>query len=127
MNALRISLITFGVVFCSVYGLFQLNLFGGWAWSPSQPEYQLMIVGIYFVMGLMMIFQASKEPLAHVLFIRFVIYSSLVHGLIMFGQATIDPLERGHFFGDIPALIIVAIVLEVLLRKELGKSIEHHQ
>ncbi|MBM88553.1 MAG: hypothetical protein CMQ41_09280 [Gammaproteobacteria bacterium] len=121
MSALRISLIIFGIVFCSVYGLFQLDLFGGWAWSPSQPEYQLMIVGIYFVMGLMMIFQASKDPLAHVLFIRFVIYSSLVHGLIMFGQAIIDPSERGHFLGDIPALIIAAVLLEFLLRRELGK------
>ena len=73
-----------------------------------------------FVMGLMMIFQASKEPLQHVLVIRFVIYSSLVHGLIMFGQALIDVTERGHFLGDIPALIIVAVVLEILLRKELA-------
>ena len=121
MNYLKISLIGFGLIFCSVYGLFQINLFGGWAWSPSQPEYQLMIVGIYFVMGLMMIFQASRNPLEHVLFIRFVIYSSLVHGIIMFGQALIDTAERGHFLGDIPALIIAAVVLEVLLRKEIAK------
>ena len=80
-----------------------------------------MIVGIYFVMGLMMIFQASRNPLEHVLFIRFVIYSSLVHGIIMLGQALIDTTERGHFLGDIPALIIAAVVLEVLLRKELAK------
>ena len=122
MSLLRISLVGFGIVFCSVYGLFQINLFGGWAWSPAQPEYQLMIVGIYLVMGLMMIFQASKDPLKHILFIRFVIYSSLAHGLIMFHQALIDTTERGHFLGDIPALIIAAIVLEILLRKELAKS-----
>ena len=58
MSPLRISLVGFGIIFCSVYGLFQIDLFGGWAWSPGQPEYQLMIVGIYLVMGLMMIFQA---------------------------------------------------------------------
>ena len=121
MNYLKISLIGFGIVFCSVYGLFQINLFGGWAWSPSQPEYQLMIVVIYFVMGLMMIFQAASDPLKHVLFIRFVIHSSLVHGLIMFGQALIDSAERGHILGDVPALIIAAVVVEVLLRKELSK------
>ena len=121
MNYLKVSIIGFGAVFCSVYGLFQVNLFGGWAWSPSQPEYQLMIVGIYLVMGLMMIFQASKNPLEHVLFIRFVIYSSLVHGLIMFGQALVDSSERGHFLGDIPALLIAAASLELLLRKELSK------
>ena len=121
MDLLRISLIGFGLVFCSVYGLFQLDLFGGWAWSPAQPEYQLMIVGIYLVMGLMMIFQASKAPLEHVLFIRFVIYSSLVHGMVMVGQALTDATERGHFLGDIPALLIAAAVLEFLLRKELAR------
>jgi hypothetical protein len=41
-------------------------------------------------------------------------YSSVVHGLIMAGQAVIDPAERGHLFGDIPALILVAIVLGFL-------------
>ena len=70
------------------------------------------------MMGLMMIFPGLKKSLEHVLFIRFVIYSSLVHGIIMFGQALIDTAERGHFLGDIPALIIAAVVLEVLLRKE---------
>jgi len=78
-----------------------------------------MIVGIYLVLGLMMIFQASKSPLEHVLFIRFVIISSLVHGLIMLYQAYIDSAKRGHFFGDIIALIIAALVLEILLRKEI--------
>ena len=53
--------------------------------------------------------------------IRFVIYSSLAHGFIMFGQALIDTTERGHFLGDIPALIIVGVVLEILLRRELAK------
>ena len=46
MSPLRISLVGFGIIFCSVYGLFQIDLFGGWAWSPGQPEYQIMIVGI---------------------------------------------------------------------------------
>ena len=74
MFLLRVSLIGFGLVFCSVYWLFQLDPLGGWAWTPPQSEYQVMIVGIYMVFGLMMIFQASRDPLKHVLFIRFVIY-----------------------------------------------------
>ena len=40
----------------------------------------------------------------------------------MFLKALIDTTERGHFLGDIPALIIAAVVLEILLRKELAKS-----
>ena len=122
MFLLRVSLIGFGLVFCSVYWLFQLDPFGGWAWTPSQSEYQVMIVGIYMVLGLMMIFQASRDPLKHVLFIRFVIYSSVVHALIMFVQVLMDSTELGHFLGDIPALIIAALVLQVLLQKQLAQS-----
>ena len=122
MFLLRVSLIGVGLVFFSVYWLFQLDPFGGWAWTPSQSEYQLMIVGIYMVLGLMMIFQASRDPLRHALFIKFVIYSSVVHALIMFVQALMDSTERGHFLGDIPALIIAALVLQVLLRKQLAES-----
>ena len=114
---LKYSLICFGFVFCSVYALFQLNPFGGWAWAPSQPEYQLMIVGIYFVLGAMMIY-ASKDPLQHSLFIWFVIWSSLVHAAIMTFQAIVDPSEHGHFLGDIPALYIAAGLLAYLLKKE---------
>ncbi len=29
-------------------------------------------------------------------------------------QAVIDPAERGHLFGDVPALLLVAIVLAFL-------------
>ena len=122
MFLLRISLIGFGLVFCSVYWLFQLDPFGGGAWTPSQSEYQLMIVGIYMVLGLMMIFQASRAPLRHALFIKFVIYSSVVHALIMSVQALMDSTERGHFLGDIPALIIAALILQVLLQKQLAQS-----
>ena len=74
------------------------------------------------VLGLMMIFQASRDPLRHVLFIRFVIYSSVVHALIMLVQVLMDSTELGHFLGDIPALIIAALVLEILLRKQLALS-----
>ena len=63
MNYLKISLIGFGLIFCSVYGLFQINLFGGWAWSPSQPEYQLMIVWNLFCDGSYDDFSGLKKSL----------------------------------------------------------------
>ena len=40
----------------------------------------------------------------------------------MFVQALMDSTELGHFLGDIPALIIAALVLEFLLRKQLALS-----
>jgi hypothetical protein len=33
-------------------------------------------------------------------------------------QAVIDPYERGHLLGDVPALILVAIVLGFLTREQ---------
>ena len=34
-------------------------------------------------------------------------------------QAMIDPVERGHLVGDIPAMILVAIVLGFLASREV--------
>jgi len=81
----------------------------------------LMISGIYFVMGVMMIY-ASSKPLEHSLFIWFVIWSSIVHAAIMTYQAIVDTSEHGHFMGDIPALYFAAFVLMYLLKKEQSKQ-----
>ena len=52
------------------------------------------------------------------MFVWFVVWSSLVHGLIMAYQAAIDSSEMGHFMGDVPALLIAAAVIGYTLRKE---------
>jgi hypothetical protein len=36
-------------------------------------------------------------------------------------QALSDPAERGHLVGDVPALILVAIILAVLMPRGLHK------
>jgi uncharacterized protein (UPF0210 family) len=38
-----------------------------------------------------------------------------VHALIMVGQAMTDAAERGHLLGDVPVLLVVAIVLAALM------------
>ena len=120
MNNLSIlsnTLRFFGAAFVLIIPIFKLDLFGGWAWSPSQWEYEWMIQGIYMTMGVMMIF-ASKNLVKHSMFVWFVVWSSLVHGLIMAYQAAIDSSEMGHFMGDVPALLIAAAVIGYTLRKE---------
>ena len=74
----------------------KLDLFGGWAWSPSQWEYELMIQGIYMTLGIMMIISA-KNPVRNSMFIWFVVWSSVVHAVIMAYQAAIAVDEMGHF------------------------------
>ena len=111
-NTLRI----FGLAFIFIIPIMKLDLFGGWAWSPAQWEYELMIQGIYMTLGIMMIISA-KNPVSNSMFIWFVVWSSVVHAVIMAYQAAIAADEMGHFIGDIPVLIILALLLGYSLKK----------
>lgn len=114
---LRIALVVTGIAFLLIYPLMKLWS-SGWAWQPGQPEYEQMIVGIYATLGVFLLW-AARNPQAHRSLIWFAVWSSFVHGLIMAVQAVIEPAERGHFLGDIPALLLVAIVLGVLAPREV--------
>ena len=111
-NTLRI----FGLAFVFIIPIMKLDLFGGWAWSPAQWEYELMIQGIYMTLGIMMIISA-KNPVKNSMFIWFVVWSSVVHAVIMAYQAAIAADQMGHFIGDIPVLIILALLLGYSLKK----------
>jgi hypothetical protein len=113
---LRIALIAVGIAFLLIYPLMKVWS-SGWSWQPGQYEYEQMIVGVYATLGVFLLW-ASRKPLAHLSLIWFTVWSSFVHGLIMAVQAVIDPAEYGHFFGDIPALFGVAIVLGFLASRE---------
>ena len=121
-NTLRI----FGLAFIFIIPIMKLDLFGGWAWSPAQWEYELMIQGIYMTLGIMMIISA-KNPAKNSMFIWFVVWSSVVHAVIMAYQAAISADEMGHFIGDIPVLIILALLLGFNLKKaEDGIDLDTH-
>lgn len=111
-QVLRIALVVFGVVFLLVYPL-MIVWPSGWAWQPSQHEYEQMIVGIYATLGVFLLW-ASRKPEAHLSLIWFTVWSSAVHGGIMAVQAIVDPAERGHLPGDVAGLFLVAVVLGVL-------------
>ncbi len=88
-----------------------------WSWTPSQLEYEQMIIGIYATLGVFLI-RAAKDPLANVSLIWFTIWSSIVHGGIMLTQAVADEAERAHLLGDAPALFLVVFVLWYLIPKK---------
>ena len=111
-KALRISLIVFGIAFLMIYPL-MIIWPSGWAWQPSQHEYEQMIIGIYATLGIFLLW-ASRNPEAHLSLIWFTAWSSAVHGGIMAVQAIVDPAERGHLPGDVAALLLVAVVLALL-------------
>lgn len=116
LKYLSIALYVFGAFL--VVGVYTLMIYweSGWAWTPRQPEYEQMIMGVYATLGVFLIL-AAKDPLAHRSLINFTIWSSVVHAAIMLVQALGDDTEKGHLVGDIPALFILAIVFWVLLPK----------
>jgi hypothetical protein len=73
----------------------------------------MMIVGVYATLGVFMIL-ASRDPAANGSLIRFVIWSSVVHAGVMAWEAVRNPMMAGHLYGDVPALILIAVVLGYL-------------
>ena len=116
---LSASLILFGGLYCLLYPML-LIWPSGWSWhqgSPASSDYFMMICFVYIVMGLFMI-RAAKNPAANASFIWFVIWSSLAHALVMGWEAFRTPMMMGHLIGDIPALVIAAGILALLMRRE---------
>ena len=65
---------------------------------------------------------AARHPSEHRSLIWFTIWSSIVHALIMAGQSISDAHEMGHLLGDVPALLLVAVVLWLLLPSKQAHS-----
>ena len=102
-----------GVLFLLVYPLCMVWP-AGWVWHGGEGSYYLqMLVGVYAVLGIFLI-AAAKNPAEHRSLIWFAVWSSVVHGLIMGTQAISDPNEHGHLVGDVPAILIIAVVLGVM-------------
>lgn len=123
LNALRIALIVVGVIF--VIGIYPLTVLwpAGWAWGHGSSHYLIMIIGVYVTLGVFLLL-AVRDPLANSSLIWFTVVSSIVHAAIMAVQAIIDSAERGHLLGDVPALLIVAAALAVLMRRaETGRPV----
>jgi len=93
----------------------------GWRWEPYHPHYEQMIVGLYFTLGVFLLF-AAREPLRHLSLIWFAICSSVVHATIMAVPALTGSQAHGHLVADVPALLIVAAVLATLTPRRADSS-----
>jgi hypothetical protein len=118
LGYLKIALYVIGIIF--VVGVPAMMMWiwpSGWGWTPPQPEYEHMIMGVYATLGVFLILSA-RDPLANASLIWFTIWSSIVHGGIMLVQAIIDETDRINLLGDVPALFLVAFVLWYLMPKK---------
>ncbi len=110
---LQAALVLTGLIFTvGVYPLMQVWP-AGWRWTPNQPEYEQMILGVYFTLGVFLLL-AARDPLKHTSLIWFTVWSSVVHAGIMAMHSFREPAESGHLLGDVPGLLIVAVLLGVL-------------
>lgn len=116
VGLLRVAVAVVGLIF--VVGIYPLTEVwpSGWSWGHGDSHYLTMIIGLYATLGVFLLL-ATRDPLANRSLIWFTVVSSVVHAVIMAVQALSDSNERGHLLGDVPALLIVAAVLAVLLRR----------
>ncbi len=111
---LRIALLVVGLIFIFGIGTLTICWPSGWAWhAEGRSEYLEMILGIYATLGVFLLI-ASRDPMAHKSLIWFAVWSSLVHGAIMAVQSIVNVRHIWHLWGDVLALIVVAVVLAAL-------------
>ncbi|MFZ0832289.1 MAG: DUF6632 domain-containing protein, partial [Mycobacterium sp.] len=113
---LRLALAVFGALMLLLYPL-AVVWPSGWAWhhgAPYESQYFMMIVGVYATLGVFLI-NASRNPQNNLSLIWFTVWSSVVHAAIMTVQAFGSGHHMGHLAGDVPALLLIAIVLAVLV------------
>jgi hypothetical protein len=114
---LRIALAVFGTVMLLLYPL-AVVWPSGWAWhhgAPYESDYFMMIVGLYATLGAFL-WSAARRPEDNISLIWFTVWSSVVHALVMAVESLSNEHHRGHLWGDVPALLLAAIVLGVLVR-----------
>ena len=115
------ALTIFGLIF--VFGIVLLNRVwpAGWAWQPEQPAYLQMVLSIYVTLGIFLL-MAARDPARHLSLIWFTVWSSVAHATVMAVHSVRDPGQLGHLWGDVAALLLTAVVLTVLVRRELPAS-----
>ncbi|AYQ28638.1 MULTISPECIES: DUF6632 domain-containing protein [unclassified Polaromonas] len=115
---LRIALMAVGLIF--VFALYPLTVVwpSGWSWHTEGRSYYLeMILALYATLGVFLLL-ASRNPIAHLSLIWFVVWSSIVHGGVMAVQSFQGHHNMGHLWGDVLALFVVAAVLAFLTPRE---------
>lgn len=122
LDYLKTALKIIGAIYVAGVPLMMMWIWpDGWGWTPAQPEYEHMIMGVYATLGVFL-YLAAKNPLAHASLIWFTVWSNIVHGAVMFYYAIVDETDRINLIGDVPALFLVAAVLWYLMPTTANKN-----
>jgi hypothetical protein len=115
---LRVVLVLSGLL-CLAFWPLTVVWPAGWSWHPRGSHSEHMIVVLYVVLGIFLL-RAVRDPLRHRSLIWFTVWSSVGHGGLMAWQSLSDPMEHGHMLGDIPALLLGALAMGLLMPREQG-------
>lgn len=125
---LRIALIVFGLFL--TFGILPIAWLwpAGWAWNEHGigSFYLQMIMAVYAVLGIFLM-RAARDPHQHLSLIWFTVWSSVAHAAVMAVQSFMGHGQHSHLahlIADVPALLIMAIVLGVLTRRSLTSEQE---
>jgi hypothetical protein len=77
-----------------------------------------MVLSIYVTLGIFLLI-AARDHARHLSLIWFTVWSSIAHATVMAVHSVTDPGQLGHLWGDVAALLLTAVVLTVLVRREL--------
>ena len=88
LKYLTIALYVFGLIYLIGVPVLMMGLEApGWTWTPRQPEYEQMIMGVYATLGVFLIMAAKKSPAAR--------QPDLVHCLVEY-RAWRDHVRSRH-------------------------------
>jgi len=103
-RSLKVVLVVVGFIFCGL--AYPLTMF------VQQAPAMAMMFSLYVTLGIFLLF-ASRNPSANRSLIAFTAWSSLVHAMLMAGQALAGLVARGELIGS-AVLVVIGLALIVL-------------
>jgi hypothetical protein len=82
--------------------------------SPDDPRHLLRSGSLSW--------RAAHDPARNLSLIWFTVWSSLAHAAAMAYDSFTGADQMGHLCGDVAALVLVALVLTLLVRRELSAA-----
>jgi hypothetical protein len=103
-RALKVVLVVVGLIFCFL--AYPLMMF-----VKREPALAMML-SVYVTLGIFLLL-AARNPSANRSLIAFTAWSSLVHAVLMAGQAFANLIARGELIGSV-VLVVIGVAMIAL-------------
>lgn len=98
----------------------------GLVWEDGRTNDAIpwMLKAMYIALSICLVLGA-RDPAGNSIIIDYAMISSLIHGIVMLVYAVILHHEHAHLYGDVPLLIITAILLFFYHPRKIAKEAAH--